>query len=78
MLATTFNTLTDSIARFQREAGAARAAVVARPAVDGDRARSPQPADDHQGRAAARWRATAPPRPTSAMRRRTSTTRSIG
>ena len=28
------------------------AAVVARPAVDGDRARSPQPADDHQGGAA--------------------------
>ena len=53
VLATTFNTLTDSIARFQREAGAARAAVVARPAVDRDRARSAQPADDHQGRAAA-------------------------
>ena len=32
--------------------GAARAAVVARPAVDGDRARSAQSADDHQGRAA--------------------------
>ena len=29
--------------------GAARTAVVPRPAVDGDRARNPQPADDHQG-----------------------------
>ena len=77
MLATTFNTLTDSIVRFQREAGAARAAVVARPAVDGDRARGPQPADDHQGRAAHAGAATAPPPPTCATPRRTSTRRSI-
>ena len=52
LLATTFNTLTDSIARFQREMSQKRAAVVARPAVDRHRARDPQPADDHQGGAA--------------------------
>ena len=42
--------------------GAEGAAVVARPAVDGHRARDPQPADDHQGGAAhaARRRASAP------------------
>ena len=52
LLATTFNTLTDSIARFQREIVAAGAALVARTALDGHRARSAQPADDHQGGAA--------------------------
>ena len=50
LLATTFNTLTDSVARFQREAVAEGAAPVARAAVDGHRARGAQPADDHQGR----------------------------
>ena len=49
LLATTFNTLTDSIARFQREMSQKGAAVVARAPVDRHRARSPQPADDHQG-----------------------------
>ena len=42
--------------------GAARAAVVARPPVDGHRARDPQPADDHQGRRCGRC-AAASPRP---------------
>ena len=62
LLATTFNTMTDSIARFQREAGATRAAVVARAALDRGRARDSQPADDHQDRAsAAPWRRTSKP-----------------
>ena len=52
LLATTFNSMTDSIAALPARGGAARAAVVARPAVDGRRARDPQPADDHQDVAA--------------------------
>ena len=52
LLATTFNSMTDSIAALPARGGAARAAVVARPAVDRGRARDPQPADDHQDGAA--------------------------
>ena len=63
LLATTFNTLTDSIARFQREMSQKERLIVARPPVDGHRARDPQPADDHQG-GAARAAAGATPTPT--------------
>ena len=57
---------------------AARAAVGAGPAVDRGRARDPQPADDHQGRAARRCsRPTARPT-TAATPPTTSTARSIG
>ena len=44
--------MTEAIGRFQQQAAAARAAVGARPAVDGDRPRDPQSADDRQRRPA--------------------------
>ena len=47
LLASAFNTLTESIATVPAGSGAEGAAVVARPAVHRDRARDPQPADDH-------------------------------
>ena len=78
LLATTFNTLTDSIAQAQREISQTRAAVVARTAVHGDRARSPQSADDHQGGAAHAAAGERRARRRSARRPPTSTGRSSG
>ena len=52
LLATTYNSLTDSIARFQREAAQKEQLLSLGPAVHGDRARGAQPADDHQDGAA--------------------------
>ena len=57
---------------------AARAAVGPGPAVDGDRARDPQSADDHQGRAAASCCGPTARPPTAATPPTTSTARSIG
>ena len=48
LLATTFNTLTDSIARFPARDIAERAPHVARPPFDRHRSRDPQSVDDHQ------------------------------
>ncbi len=61
LLATTFNTLTDSIARFQREAAQRERLSALGPALDGHRARDSQSLDDHQGLAPhARQRAREP------------------
>ena len=54
LLATTFNSMTALDRPVPARGRTARAAVVARPAVDRRRARDPQPADDHQGGAARR------------------------
>ncbi len=52
LLATTFGQLTGRARPLSARSRAARAALLARPAVDGGRARDPQSADDHQvGRA---------------------------
>ncbi len=58
--------------------GAARAAVVARAALDRRRARDPQPADDHQDRAAQRCAARTSGPTSSGRRSPTSTRRSRG
>ena len=56
LLATTFNTMTDSIARFQREAAQRERLSVTGSPVDSRRARDSQSADDHQDSALRRFR----------------------
>ena len=75
LLAAAFNTLTESIARFQAEAAQTRAAVVARTSVHRHRPRDPQSADDHQSGAPQPASATRCGRRSSARRSRTSTRR---
>ena len=78
LLATTFNTLTDSIARFQREVSQRERLSSLGRLSTRHRARGPQPADDHQGGAAHAAPGGRRPGGGAARRCRTSTRRSRG